>query len=100
MLAAPQPLQVNRFRVEAGDRGFSMWQRVCIRSQVLRGTLPPVGVSQGVAFWGEVLDTVRDAIAVRRQQVLKEKTEDQKAQLNNEMYYGNKKRTSEEVLFL
>jgi len=24
MLAAPQPLQVSRFRVEAGDRGFSM----------------------------------------------------------------------------
>ena len=24
MLAAPQPLEVNRFRVEAGDRGFSM----------------------------------------------------------------------------
>ena len=56
-----------------------MWQRACLRTQVLRGTLPQAEDAKNVAFWGDVLDVVKDAISQRRAQMLKEKTEDQKA---------------------
>ena len=44
------------------EQGFSMWQRACIRSQILRNTHPPAGQARDAAFWEAVLEAVRDAI--------------------------------------
>ena len=85
------------------DADFKAWQRSILRHQVLRRVLPASGSLREVAFWDAVLDTIREEVRKRQEQVRSEKDKDQREQLKRALArvrgdFGRRRRTFKAAL--